>query len=165
MSSQPEKGAEKPCNYTTFLKWNIGPEIGIETEDKEDGRKLVTQVHCKLCSRHFEKIKKDSRIKGQAKKEIEKYVTGSRYITKWTVERHLTSKTHRIACDYERLIGPPDGHPVIDLSATQAVTGAGKSSGAQGQQPRIDVEFHRVAKDAYRKLINTAYMLAVEGKQ
>ena len=73
---------------STFAKWNIDNYIGYESSS-EDGKIVITKIWCRTCSKYYDKIKGDSRIRGQAKKELTTYVDGTTYVTKHNVQRHL----------------------------------------------------------------------------
>ena len=75
---------------STFLKWNLQDVISYKSVN-EDGKELVTKIWCHTCARHFDKIKADQRIRGQAKNELKTYVDGTTFITKHNVTRHLGS--------------------------------------------------------------------------
>ena len=90
---------------STFKKWPTGSIIGYKTEEK-DCKMMVTEIWCKVCARHSDKIKKDSRLKGRILTEIDKYVTGTTgsFITKHsvTVLCHLNeSIAHKIAKEHK----------------------------------------------------------------
>ena len=74
----------------TFLNWNVKHAICFETT-KEDGKELISKIWCQTCARQFEKIYSDTRIRGQAKNEVKKYVDGTNFETKHSVMRHLGS--------------------------------------------------------------------------
>lgn len=80
---------------STFKKWNLGDQIGFETSEDNSGRKIVHKVWCKLCARHSNKIRKD--LKGRSQREVDKYIAGTGFITKYTITRHFNSKTHGAA--------------------------------------------------------------------
>ena len=69
--------------FSTFLKWGVTDTIGHRTETQQ-GKVLVTEVWCKLCREHAVQIQLDSRLRGQAKKEIDKYVNGTSFVSKYT---------------------------------------------------------------------------------
>jgi hypothetical protein len=98
-----------------------------------------------------------SDLKGQALKDANQYIEGTNYVSKHTVERHFESKVHKNAMDFEKL-----------EKQAGATTGSGsvasKSAAGHGLQPRIDTTMHNIARDAYEKLIKTAYFLAVDGQ-
>ena len=66
----------------------------------------------------------------------------------------MNSQAHTIALEYERLL---EDH----VSST---TSSQSSSTASANQPRIDDMVHRNAREAYSKLLKTAYELAVAGQ-
>ena len=143
---------------STFKKWPVGTVIGYKTNNI-NSREMVTEVWCKLCARHAEKIKLDSRIKGKILSEVDRYVTGSKFVTKWTVLRHLESVQHKVAMEQEQLAGPSMTSPdVIELPESQAKKMSDK------KQPRIDVKMEKCSRDAQKRLIKTAYLMAVDGQ-
>ena len=111
-------------------------------------------MYCQICAKHIQKIKADHRVKGKSAVEVDKYVMGSNYVTKHTCERHLKSVSHSVGVEMDKLCGTPAMGP--------ATATAGQSTAGR-QQPRIDDEFHRLGNEAYRKLLKTAYLLAVDG--
>jgi hypothetical protein len=81
---------------STFTGWDLCEKIGYITEKDALGRDIVTRVWCKLCAKHSEKIRKD--VNGRTQQEVDKYITGSEFITKYTITRHLEkSKAHHAA--------------------------------------------------------------------
>ena len=51
---------------STFLQWPIGNCIDYKCRE-ENGKCLVVEVRCKVCSKHIEKLMKDDRVKGPIK--------------------------------------------------------------------------------------------------
>ena len=101
---------------STFQKWNIGDVTGYKTQ-VIDSKNMVVLVWCKTCARHVNEIRKDPKIRGTALREIDKYVMGTNYVTKWTVQRHLSSDSHKCGIDLETLKGPvPDDNNVPNLT-------------------------------------------------
>ena len=96
----PAKKKTVVVQVSTFLKWGVTDTIGHKSETQQ-GKVLVVEVWCKLCRAHSVQIQIDSRLRGQARKEIDKNVNGTSFVTKHTVNRHLGSLAHRIAVDLE----------------------------------------------------------------
>jgi len=46
--------------------------------------------------RYADKIKTDFRLKGTALTEVDRYVTGSNYVTKHNINRHLNGLAHKL---------------------------------------------------------------------
>lgn len=91
--------------------------------------------------------------------EIDKYVTGSTCVTKHTVTCHLSSTAHKIAQDIEKLVpgtGPAQSDDDVILVGSHPAT-------STTSQPRIDDSLHAADKDVYHKLLQTAYLLAIDG--
>ncbi|XP_033632523.1 zinc finger protein 862-like [Asterias rubens] len=116
---------------------------------------MVTKIWCKVCRTFINKIKEDTRIRGQAQKDIEAYVIGSAFVTKYTATRHLSSKAHSIGLEYQRLLGE-EGE--ASSSGVVATPGPIKRT-----QPNIAQAIHSVSDEAYRKLLRSAYIMAVDG--
>ena len=81
----------KTVQKSTFLKWDLTHVIGYDAEDR-GGTLVINKVWCKVCAKHIANIIKDSRIRGLAQKETQKFVEGTSFITKHTVQRHLNSQ-------------------------------------------------------------------------
>ena len=67
-------------------------------------------------------------------------------------------KAHDLAVEFKTLDEP--GETV----AESASNGPGNSSIPIRRQPRIDVEIHKQARDAYKKLLVSSYLMAVDGQ-
>ena len=94
MASKNTKG--NSVLVKTFKKWEVEHVIGNTVNDG-----LVTKVWCKLCAKHSLKIR--SEVRGQAACDIDQYITGTNYVSKHTIQRHLHSKVHATAEELERL--------------------------------------------------------------
>ena len=79
--------------YSTFSKWNVSHVIGHTSEFDQLNREIVVKVWCKLCAKHSEKIRKE--LRGRSVGEVDKYINGTDFITKYTVTRHLRSQVHQ----------------------------------------------------------------------
>jgi hypothetical protein len=116
---------------STFLKWPIGDSIDYSCTE-ENGKCLVVEVRCKLCSKHIDKLKRDDRVKGPIAKEVEVFANGSDNVKKHAVTRHLSGKVHSIALEFERLLGTA----VAASSDSPASTSS--SSTSHAHQPKIN---------------------------
>lgn len=87
MATKPKQSS---VQLATFLKWGF-ESFRYETTES-DGRINVTKIWCKVCEEHIDRIKADDKFRGQALKDIETFVKGSTFVTKYTAERHLGSK-------------------------------------------------------------------------
>ena len=87
---------------STFLRWPTGGYIGYKTEI-DCGRESVVEIWCKTCTKHCHKI--ESSLRGHAVNGIRRYVTGTRFVTKHTVLRHLQSKAQAAGQNFESLKG------------------------------------------------------------
>jgi len=136
-----------PVHRTTFERWGVQSYIGFHTNDTQQ----VTDVWCKTCARHIKLILRDSRIRGQAKVDAQRYVTGTTFVTKHSVVRHLSSQAHKIGLllqfESECTPGPCSNSEINFI-----------------KQPRIDIAISRQADEAYKKLMTSAYLLAVDGQ-
>ena len=88
----------------TFLKWSVDNVIGYNTEDS-DNKTWIIKVWCKLCAAQKAGIIRDSRVKGQIKKEIDRFASGTNFVTKHSVLRHFQSVGHKIASELENAEG------------------------------------------------------------
>ena len=159
MASKSHKSVKgNSVQLSTFLNYNTGNLIGHKTITK-DGKEYVNFVWCKTCARHIEKIKKDSRVKGQIVKDIDSYVTGTNFVKRDSIQRHLASGTHQIGISYEKLLGPAaNSDEVICLGeelTTATGTSTSKSTSGAGSQPLIGTALLHQGRDAYRKLIKS----------
>jgi hypothetical protein len=75
----------------TFLNWNVAHNFGCDVKKQDDGKRIVHKVWCKLCAKYSDKITADPRIRGKAKSDIMKFISGTNFVTKHTVTRHLAS--------------------------------------------------------------------------
>ena len=73
---------------------------------------------------------------------------------------HMSSTAHKISVKMERMTRPVD--TASSISGSDSVHVASESQ-SRSSQPRIDSAMHTTATEAYRKLIKTAYMLAIDG--
>ena len=87
----------------------------------------IWQVYCKLCAKHATAIKRDSRLRGSALTECNKYIEGTQFITKWTVLRHFESTAHRCAVSEEKLLESSNAPSTSDAS------GGGSSSQSESR--------------------------------
>ncbi|KAK6171761.1 hypothetical protein SNE40_018194 [Patella caerulea] len=143
----------------TFLRWNTGGQIGVKT----DTNGHLTSVWCKLCAKHCEQVIKDTKIRGQAKSDVQKYICGTDFITKHNVMRHLGSAAHKTAIEYEKLCSGTDKIIDLDLDDDTDSNNSKPHFEIPLRQPTITKSFQDMSNDAYRKLLDAAYTLAVDG--
>jgi hypothetical protein len=135
---------------------SLGDSIDYSCTE-ENGKCLVVEVRCKLCSKHIDKLKRDDRVKGPIAKEVEVFANGSDNVKKHAVTRHLSGKVHSIALEFERLLGTA----VAASSDSPASTSS--SSTSHGHQPKINTSLSQASRTAYGKLFKTAYKVATDG--
>ena len=135
---------------STFLSWGKEGIFGFKTEERQ-GTKLANSVWCKICAKNYDAIIKSPFCKGEIKASVKMFVEGTSNITKYKLDRHLTSKSHEIALLIER--EKPTGE------------GSGLSRPGEGSarviQPTIVSCVTASAREAFRKLLKTAYELAL----
>ncbi|ELT87424.1 hypothetical protein CAPTEDRAFT_201721 [Capitella teleta] len=130
------------AQLSTFLKWPIGDHIDYKVEEI-DGKKMVIEIRCRLCTKHVEKIKADDRVKGTIINEIEVYVQGTSNVKKFAVTRHLSGAAHVLAQEYERLLSQtvtvrdPEGG-IIETTASYQGSSINNDIRLIRVQPRID---------------------------
>ena len=112
---------------------------------------------------------KDPRLRGRSAKEILKYITGTDFVTKYTVMRHFESKSHLVALEYEKLLGSANSGcaPEDISSASQSDSSTSSSSipslNFKASVRSIATSLKNASKNAYKALMKTAYILAVDG--
>ena len=115
---------------------------------------------------------KDPRLRGRSADEILKYITGTDFVTKYTVMRHFESKSHLVALEYEKLLGSANsGCAPEDISsaASQSDSSTSNSSNTipslnfKASVRSIATSLKNASKNAYKALMKTAYILAVDG--
>jgi hypothetical protein len=149
----------------TFLVWSIDhSQKGYKLQDDGETMKMIW---CKLCAKHVKKIEADGRIKGRVQTEWRRaYVEGTSYVTKDSVTKHCSSLAHLIGMSCESLemktVGPSSSAEGCDNTATGSDSSI-EREGPPKKQPRIDDVMRKQARDGYRKLLNTAYIMAVNG--
>ena len=136
----------------TFVKWNLTETFGYEQKDG-----LVVKVWCKTCAKHKDFILKN--VWGKVAKDMETFVNGTAYVSKYTLLRHFESKVHKLGQSQERLIG---GENQASTSNTQAGSEASTPSTSHSQ-PKINVAVDEQSTEAYKKLMRTAYHMALDG--
>ena len=90
----------------TFKNWGVENKIGYQIGGPTNSQ--VVKVWCKTCSKHQAKIKSD--LKGKALRDIEKYIEGTTFVTKWNITRHLETKAHEIGIKGVFLHSPLSNH-------------------------------------------------------
>ena len=91
--SQTAGSSGSSVQLPTFLSWKVSDVIGYKAKTK-DGREYVVKVWCKSCAKYSDKTLRDPRLRGQARRDSKKFVSGTEFITKHTVTRHLSSLVH-----------------------------------------------------------------------
>lgn len=79
----------------TFLNWDKNI-IGYEEEDI-NGKTFVVKIWCRLCAKHSASIRRESSCKGSVKKSMEAFISGTKSVTKYQVDRHLAGDVHKIS--------------------------------------------------------------------
>lgn len=124
-----------------------------------------------MCARHLRNILGDYRIKGNVVQAVTQYAHGTNFVTKHSVERHPKGLAHKIALEMEGLTGPSraisegetsPGHDPAEGDELPSNTNSSTTS-QLNRQPRIDDQMHHVAREAYKKLLKTAYIVAEGG--
>ena len=78
----------------TFLKYNF-KDFGHNVTDSNPD--WVSSVWCMTCAKWYKEIlKKDSQIRGDALKAFNRFVQGTDYISKYTLNRHIESKVCKL---------------------------------------------------------------------
>ena len=133
---------------STFLSWGKEGIFGFMTEEKQ-GTKLGNSVWCKICAKNYNAIIKSPFCKGEIKASVKTFVTSN--ITKYKLDHHLKSKSHEIALLLEREKPTGEG---------SCLSRPGEGS-ARVIQPTIVSCVTASAREAFRKLLKTAYELAL----
>lgn len=87
---QSVHGKTKNVQYTTYLSWHVDKTFEVDVEEI-DHRRYVTKIWCKSCRKHSDKIRLDTRLRGNAKAECASFAEGSTNVVKSAVSRHLES--------------------------------------------------------------------------
>ena len=109
----------------------------------------MNYVWCKVCTKNYDSIIRSPFYKGEIKTAVKTFVDGTNNVTKYKIERHLKSKSHEIALSVEQ-DRPINERIIIEQpDVTRKI------------QPTITSYINASAKDSYRKLLRTAYELAL----
>lgn len=130
----------------TFISWGKQNIIGHEIKEV-DNRQYVVFVWCKICRENENAIKLHPSCRGSARAAMLAYVHGTSFVTKCNVLRHLKGKAHQIAVEANQ--SNPEGVRVLDDDKNVPT------------QAKITASIENVSRDAYRKMLNTAYELAL----
>ena len=130
---------------STFKGWGKEEIIGYKTEN-EDGKCFVNFVYCKVCTRNKGAISSHPTCKGEARKAMLSYVEGTKFVSKHTIQRHISSKAHSIALEAERA-KPQNDCILVDVQSGFS-------------QPQI--RMNKSSTELYKKMFNTAYELAMQ---
>ena len=133
----------------TFLSWGKEAIIGYKITEQSN-RVFVNFVWCKVCARNEDAIKVHPTCKGKAKESMLSYITGSNFVTKHTVNRHIRGKAHTIALEAENAKTSAD-RLTLDDAATATL-----------RQPKINFALDKASDTAYRKMMWTAYEMSLE---
>ena len=133
----------------TFLSWGKEAIIGYKTTEQSN-RVFVNFVWCKVCARNEDAIKVHPTCKGKAKESMLSYITGFNFVTKHTINRHLSGKAHTIALEAENAKTSAD-RLTLDDAATATL-----------RQPKINFALDKASDTAYRKMMWTAYEMSLE---
>ena len=52
-----------------------------------DGKEMVNYIWCKVCAKHKQLIYSNPSCKGRARAGVDKYIIGTNFVSKWTIER------------------------------------------------------------------------------
>ena len=83
-SSVMNADQKQSIRIETFARWNTGGQIGTNVENG-----IVKFVWCKTCAQYAQHVIKH--VKGKAKDDIQKYICGTNFVTKYTVMRSAVS--------------------------------------------------------------------------
>ena len=72
----------------------VSSYFGYGTTDIGGGRTHVSRIYCKNCAKYADKILTSKEIKGQIRKDTERFMVGSTNNTKHSVTRHLESRAN-----------------------------------------------------------------------
>ena len=99
--------------------------------------------------KNYDSIIRSQFYKGEMKTAVKTCVDGTNTVTKYKSERHLKSKPHDFALSLEQ------DWPINDRLISE------KPDMTRKIQPTITSYINASAKDSYRKLLRTAYELAL----
>ena len=85
----------------TFKKWDLEDAFGNKTEEKDD-KIMVNYVWCKICAANKTALLQHPNCKGSVKNAILSFINGTTFVTKHTLQRHLSSEGHKIAKSCEQ---------------------------------------------------------------
>ena len=101
------------------------------------------QVYCKLCAKNPDKKLSSSSLKGKARLSAEKYISGSRFISKHTVQKHLNGKIHQSPQEFEKIATKTVSRPDSNVSSPKEDGSDLGPSRSQLQQPKTDVSLKK----------------------
>ena len=134
---------------STFRSWGKEDILGFKTEEK-DGVIYVVYIWCKICARNSNAILNHPKCTGEAKKSMKAFIDGTNGVTKHSVDRHLKGKVHELALMLEN---EKPAAERMDIERTQQAS-------ISRIQPTIPSCVQKSTREAYGKLIRTAYELA-----
>lgn len=137
----------KHVQLSTFQSWQVSDVLGIKTETTTGNVCRVVEVWCRICSKHASKIRGDSRLRGQAKSEIDIFVMGTTNVTKHSIMRHLHGSAHQIGLAFEKL-NPSTA--INRPSPSDTGSGSGTVNSFIGPQPKVNQALLEQSKNAYR---------------
>ena len=145
-AAQGPKG--KKVKISTFNSWGKESVIGYKTEES-NGISYVNFIWCKVCARNSNSLLKHHNCKGEVANSVKTFINGTNGVTKHSVDRHLKGKMHELALSIERE-KPASERMIISQGASTS-----------RNQPTIISCVDKSSRDAYKKLLRTAYELAM----
>lgn len=76
---------------STFLSWGLTDFYRFKTH-KEQGKEVVSLLWCKICAKYPEAVEREPTLRGKAKADAHRFITGTDHVTKSSVTRHLDGK-------------------------------------------------------------------------
>ena len=70
---------------STFKSWGKENIIGYKTEVSTNGKIIVNYIWCKVCAAHKDSVLQSPSVKGNAKKSVLAFVSGTNVVTKYQV--------------------------------------------------------------------------------
>lgn len=187
MATSKSKGNR--VELRTFQNYGKSDIIGYKTEEL-DGKEYVNFIWCKVCARNKAGILSHPSLRGNTKKSAVAFIDGTNVVTKHQVDVYILSDCHKIFLDkiyfqisfylkycskiikkiflrsqITRHLDESAGHQIaVQLEKAKPVQEVGRIDNqflAGPSQPRIDVLQESASREAYLKLIRTAYELAL----
>ena len=86
---------KKWVTHKTWKTYKLSDVMGYE-KTEADGTIFVSKVWCMSCKQFEKEIKRDPKVRGVACKEIDRYISGTSFVTKYTCKRHLESAASKL---------------------------------------------------------------------